>query len=114
MDPNQPLAVVLPPSSGSTLFPGTVGQAFGINFFLSGGAAPYSWAVTAGQLPAGMQLQTFSDPRDANDEMAAIIRSTALPRGLRPAAMTAAVTKRPGPGSGRNRPRFDIMVSEHD
>ena len=24
----------------------------------------------AGQLPPGMQLQTFSDPRDANDEMA--------------------------------------------
>ena len=32
--------------------------------------APYSWAVTAGQLPAGMHLQTFSDPRDANNEMA--------------------------------------------
>jgi len=24
------------------------------------------------------------------------------------------LTKRPGPGSARNRPRFDIMVSEHD
>lgn len=68
MDPNQPLAIVLP-SSGSTLFPGTVGQAFGINFFLSGGAAPYTWALVAGQLPPGMHLQTFSDPRDANNEM---------------------------------------------
>jgi hypothetical protein len=69
VDPNQPLTVVLP-ASGSTLFPGTVGQAFGINFFLSGGAAPYTWALVAGSLPPGMQLQTFSDPRDANNEMA--------------------------------------------
>ena len=68
VDPNQPLTVVLP-ASGSTLFPGTVGQAFGINFFLSGGAAPYTWALAAGQLPPGMQLQTFSDPRDASNEM---------------------------------------------
>ena len=69
VDPNQPLTVVLP-ASGSTLYPGNVGQAFGINFFLSGGAAPYTWALVAGALPPGMQLQTFSDPRDANDEMA--------------------------------------------
>ena len=68
VDPNQPLAVVLP-ASGSTLFPGTVGQAFGINFFLSGGAAPYTWTLASGQLPPGMHLQTFSDPRDANNEM---------------------------------------------
>jgi hypothetical protein len=69
VDPDQALTVVLP-GSGSTLFPGTVGQAFGINFFLSGGAAPYAWAVVAGALPPGMQLQTFSDPRDAGNEMA--------------------------------------------
>jgi large repetitive protein len=69
VDPNQPLTVVLP-ASGSTLYPGTVGQAFGINFFLSGGAAPYTWALVAGSLPPGMQLRTFSDPRDANNEMA--------------------------------------------
>jgi hypothetical protein len=69
VDQDQALTVVLP-ASGSTLFPGTVGQAFGINFFLSGGAAPYTWAVVAGQLPPGLHLQTFSDPRDANDEMA--------------------------------------------
>ena len=68
VDPNQPLAVVLP-ASGSTLFPGTVGQAFGINFFLSGGAAPYTWTLADGQLPPGLHLQTFSDPRDADNEM---------------------------------------------
>ncbi|MGH3196358.1 MAG: putative Ig domain-containing protein [Streptosporangiaceae bacterium] len=49
--------------------PGTVGQPFAINLFLSGGAAPYTWAVSAGQLPADLHLQTFSDPRDANDEL---------------------------------------------
>ena len=69
VDPNQPLAIVMP-GSGSTLFPGTAGQALALNFFLSGGAAPFTWAVIAGHLPTGMQLQTFSDPRDADDEMA--------------------------------------------
>ena len=70
VDPNQPLTVVLP-ASGSTLYPGTVGQAFAFDFALSGGAAPYSWAVFAGQLPTGMILRNGSaGPRDANDEMA--------------------------------------------
>jgi hypothetical protein len=69
VDPNQPLAVVLP-GSGSTLVPGTVGQAYAQNFFLSGGAGPYTWSLASGQLPPGLTLQTFSDPRDANDELA--------------------------------------------
>jgi len=47
-----------------------VGGAFAQNFFLSGGAAPYTWSVAAGQLPPGLSLQTFSDPRDAKDELA--------------------------------------------
>ncbi len=49
---------------------GTVGQACAHNFFLSGGAGPYTWSVASGQLPPGLGLQTFSDPRDANDELA--------------------------------------------
>src|SRR5690349_10533343 len=65
VDPNQPLTIVLP-GSGSTLSPGTVGRPYAQNFFLSGGAAPYTWAVAAGQLPPGLHLQTFNDPRDAN------------------------------------------------
>jgi hypothetical protein len=70
VDPNQPLTVVLP-ASGSTLYPGTAGQAFAFDFALSGGAAPYSWAVVAGHLPTGMILQNGSaGPRDAHDEMA--------------------------------------------
>ena len=69
VDPNQPLTVVLP-ASGSTLFPGTVGQALALNFFLSGGAAPYTWAVTAGQLPPGLGLQSPAGPRNANNELA--------------------------------------------
>lgn len=69
VDPSQPLAVVLP-GSGSALSPGTVGQAYAQNFFLSGGAAPFTWSVASGQLPPGLSLQTFSDPRDASDELA--------------------------------------------
>jgi large repetitive protein len=72
VDPDQPLTIVLP-ASGSTLEPGTVGQAYGQNFFLSGGAAPYTWSVAAGQLPPGLSLQTFSEsaaPRDVDNELA--------------------------------------------
>jgi large repetitive protein len=69
VDPNQPLAVVLP-SVGSTLSPAMVGGAYAQNFFLSGGAAPYTWTVTAGQLPPGLTLQTFSGPGDVNNELA--------------------------------------------
>ena len=69
MDPDQPLTIVLP-ASGSTLSPGMVGGAFAQDFFLSGGAAPYTWAVAAGQLPPGLTLQTYGDPRDANNELA--------------------------------------------
>jgi hypothetical protein len=50
--------------------PGTVGQPFAQNFFLSGGAAPYTWSLASGQLPPGLTLQTFSDPRDADNELA--------------------------------------------
>ena len=57
------------PGNGSTLTPGTVGQAFGQNFFRSGGAGPYSWAVASGQLPPGLTLQTFAAPTDASNEL---------------------------------------------
>ena len=69
VDPNQPLAIVLP-AVGSTLSPGMVGGAYAQDFFLSGGAGPYTWSVASGALPPGLTLQTFSDPRDANDELA--------------------------------------------
>jgi hypothetical protein len=70
VDPNQPLTIV-PPASGSTLFPGTIGQPFAISFALSGGAGPYTWSVASGQLPPGLSLQNDSaGPRDANDELA--------------------------------------------
>jgi large repetitive protein len=69
VDPNVPLTVVLP-SVGSALSPASVGQAYAQNFFLNGGAAPYTWALTSGQLPPGLTLQTFGDPRDASNELA--------------------------------------------
>ena len=70
VDPNVPLTINA--SGGTDLGPGMVGGAYAQNFFLSGGAAPYTWSVAAGQLPPGLSLQTFSDqfPRDVNDELA--------------------------------------------
>jgi hypothetical protein len=68
VDPDQPLTINA--SGGSTLGPGMVGGAYAQNFFLSGGAAPYTWAVAAGQLPPGLHLQTYADPRDAGNELA--------------------------------------------
>jgi large repetitive protein len=67
VDPNEPIAIN---ASGGTDLGGTVGQGFAQNFFLSGGAAPYTWSLASGQLPPGLSLRTFSDPRDANDELA--------------------------------------------
>jgi putative Ig domain-containing protein len=64
---NEPLAINA--SGGTDLGPGTVGQPFAQNFFLSGGAGPYTWSVASGQLPPGLGLQTFASPRDANDEL---------------------------------------------
>jgi large repetitive protein len=67
VDPNRPLRV-----RGSTVLPGMVGGAYVANFFYSGGAAPYTWSVAAGQLPPGLALQTFDPadyPRDINDEL---------------------------------------------
>jgi hypothetical protein len=69
VDPDEPLSITLP-GSGSTLSPGMVGAAYAQNFFLSGGAGPYTWSLASGQLPPGLSLQTFSDPRDADDELA--------------------------------------------
>jgi hypothetical protein len=67
VDPNEALAINA--SGGSTLSPGTVGEAYAQNFFLSGGAGPYSWAVAAGELPPGLTLQTSGDPRDASNQL---------------------------------------------
>jgi large repetitive protein len=68
VDQNLPLAINA--SGGSTLFPGTVGTAYAQNFFVSGGAAPYTWSVASGQLPPGLTLVTSGDPRDASNQLA--------------------------------------------
>jgi large repetitive protein len=67
VDENVPLSIN---SSGITTLGCTVGQACSKLFYLSGGAAPYTWSLAAGQLPPGLTLQTYADPRDANDELA--------------------------------------------
>ncbi len=77
VDPNVPLTVELPTggpggSPSPALFPAPVGKAYAQDFAQSGGAAPYTWALTAGQLPPGLTLQTDSccGPRYANNELA--------------------------------------------
>ncbi len=67
VDQNQPLTVN---NGGPTLDPGFAGQAYTALFFVIGGAAPYTWSLVSGQFPPGLSLTTFSDPRDANDELA--------------------------------------------
>jgi hypothetical protein len=65
VDQNLPLTI----NTCCTTLGGTVGQSFAQNLFLSGGAGPYTWSVASGQLPPGLALKTFSDPRDANNEL---------------------------------------------
>ena len=67
VDANQPLTVN---NDGPNLDPGFAGQAYTAMFFVLGGAAPYTWSLVSGQFPPGLGLTTFSDPRDANDELA--------------------------------------------
>jgi hypothetical protein len=66
VDQDQPLSI----NTCCTTLGGTVGQADSKLFYLVGGAAPYTWSLASGQFPPGMALRTFSDPRDANDELA--------------------------------------------
>jgi hypothetical protein len=66
VDDNTPLSI----NTCCTTLGGTVGQADSKLFYLVGGAAPYTWSLASGQFPPGLTLQTFSDPRDANDELA--------------------------------------------
>jgi large repetitive protein len=63
---NQPLTVN---NDGPNLSPGFAGQAYTAHFFVAGGAAPYTWSLVSGKFPPGLALTTFSDPRDANDEL---------------------------------------------
>jgi large repetitive protein len=65
VDPDQPLSI-----NASTTIGGIVGGAFARNFTAEGGAEPYTWSLASGQFPPGLSLQAFSDPRDANDELA--------------------------------------------
>ena len=47
---NQNLPLAINASSGTDLV-GMVGGAFAQDFFLSGGAGPYTWSLASGQLP---------------------------------------------------------------
>ena len=50
-----------PPSIQTTSLPaGTVGAAYSANLNATGGSTPYTWAVSAGSLPAGIALDSAS------------------------------------------------------
>jgi hypothetical protein len=51
IDPPPPLMITSP-----TPPPATVGTAYFTNLFASGGVQPYTWSITAGQLPPGLAL----------------------------------------------------------
>jgi hypothetical protein len=66
VDQNVPLSVN---ASGGTDLGGTVGQTFFKYFFVSGGAAPFTWSLASGQLPPGLTFASPYGPRDANQEL---------------------------------------------
>jgi hypothetical protein len=51
IDPPPPLVITSPNPP-----PATVGTAYFTNLFASGGVQPYTWSITAGQLPPGLAL----------------------------------------------------------
>jgi hypothetical protein len=56
IDPPQPLVI----TSGSCCADGAVGTAYQTNFFADGGVQPYTWSISAGQLPPGLTLAKFA------------------------------------------------------
>ena len=69
VDPDQPLTINLPSYDGSTLPPAMAGGTYAQDFFLNGGAAPYTWSVASGSLPPGLALTNPYGPSDNNSQL---------------------------------------------
>src|SRR5205814_6255522 len=54
IDPAQALVIT---NQSPILAPGTVGSAYAISLFASGGTQPFTWSIVAGALPNGLSLR---------------------------------------------------------
>jgi len=93
---NEPLAINA--SGGTDLGPGTVGQPFAQNFFLSGGAGPYTWSVASGQLPPGYRREVSSATMSAAG-CGCLASATLCPAHIESASMSPVVPVIGGAGS---------------
>jgi hypothetical protein len=93
IEPPLPLVIT---NLSDELAPGTVSVAYQLQLFANGGVRPYSWSLTAGQLPPGLSLSSSGrisgTPSTAGTfAFTALVRDQAGARTTRP--FTIAVTR---------------------
>ena len=84
--------------TASSLPAGTVGQSYSAALSASGGAAPYTWAVTSGSLPAGLTL----DPNSG--------AITGTPTAAASSSVTVTATDSSTPNQGSVSKTFTLTV----
>jgi len=103
-----------PPPPPTITFPvpccnaGTVGSAYFQNFFSSGGAGPFTWTITAGDLPPGVKQTSPNAPQVTGNNLTGT--PTKAGTHLHPSRSRHArrpVTAEPAPAAGAGRPGLD-------